>query len=149
MDTAGQFSTKVIWKWLYQTMQGFFQRGGICPRPPPWICWEFYFTCKSIQAFIKALITINGKNCVCENSPRFHEIVSNKRSKIKISQGNMPPDALVCRPLCTQMCTCPPLLNNPYNLIPLPLAKKPCHDLISCRGDQVLPEHHIKHVACS
>ena len=24
---------------------------------PPWICWEFYFTCKSIQAFVKASIT--------------------------------------------------------------------------------------------
>ena len=28
--------------------------------------------------------TINGKLCLCENSPRFHQIVSNKRSKIKI-----------------------------------------------------------------
>ena len=31
-------------------------------------------------------------NCLCENSPRFHQIMSNKKSKIKISQGNIPPD---------------------------------------------------------
>ena len=31
-------------------------------------------------------------NCLCENSPRFHQIMSNKKSKIKISQGSIPPD---------------------------------------------------------
>ena len=36
--------------------------------------------------------TINGKLWLCENSPRFHQIVSIKRSKIKISWENMPPD---------------------------------------------------------
>ena len=30
--------------------------------------------------------------CLCENSPRFHQIVSDKRSKIKTFQGSMPPD---------------------------------------------------------
>ena len=36
--------------------------------------------------------TINGKLCLCEDSPRFHQIASNERSKIKISWGSMPPD---------------------------------------------------------
>ena len=69
-------------------LQGFFQsRAGLRLAPsPPWICWEFYFTCKSIIND-----TINGKLCLCKNSPRFHQIASNKRSKFKISQGSMPP----------------------------------------------------------
>ena len=33
-------------------------------------------------------------NYVCAKSPRFHQIVSNKRSKNKISQGSMPLDPL-------------------------------------------------------
>ena len=31
--------------------------------------------------------TINGNLCLCKNSPRFHQIVSKKRSKIKIFLG--------------------------------------------------------------
>ena len=30
---------------------------GLPPTHPPWICWDFYFIRKSIQAFIKALMT--------------------------------------------------------------------------------------------
>ena len=45
--------------------------------------------------------TINGKLCLCENSPRFHQFVSNKSSKIKISRGSIPPDPLLCHMLCT------------------------------------------------
>ena len=37
--------------------------------------------------------TINGKLCLCENSPRFHQIVSNKRFKIR---GACPRTPLVC-----------------------------------------------------
>ena len=80
----------------YVIVQGFFQggwRGGIC-HPlalacPPWIC---YSTCKSIQAF----------------SPRFHQIASNKRFKIKIPRGTCPRTPLVWHMLCTQIHTCPP-----------------------------------------
>ena len=66
--------------------QGFFQGGG-GHLPPPWICWQFYFTCKS-KDFND---TINGKLCLCESSPRFHQVVSNKRSRTKIFRGSMPP----------------------------------------------------------
>ena len=67
--------------------------------------------------------TINGNLCLCKNSPRFHQIASKKRSKIKISQGNIPWTPLVCHILCTQIYTCPP--NNPYNqILPPPLGKK-------------------------
>ena len=66
---------------------------------------------------------INGKLCLCENSPRFHQIASNK---IKISRGAHPQTLLLCHMLCTQICTCSP--NNLYNLIllppPSPLGKK-------------------------
>ena len=70
--------------------------------PPPWICWDFYFTHKSIQAFND---TINGEFCLCRKSPRFHQIASNKRSKNKISPGSMPPNPLVCPMLSTQIRT--------------------------------------------
>ena len=36
--------------------------------------------------------TINGKLCLCYNSPRFYQITSNKRTKINISWESMPPD---------------------------------------------------------
>ena len=51
--------------------------------------------------------TINGKVCLCENSPRFNQSVSNKRYKLKISQGSMPRTPLVCHMLSTQIRTCP------------------------------------------
>ena len=51
---------------------------------------------------------------MCENSPRFYQIASNKRSKIQISRRSMPLDLLVCHMLSTQMCTCPP----PSSLVP-------------------------------
>ena len=50
-------------------------------------------------------------------SPRFHQIVSDKRSKIKNIQGNMPPDS----PSLPDMYLPP---NNPYNLILPPLGQK-------------------------
>ena len=54
--------------------------------------------------------TINGKLCLCENSLRFHQIVSNKRSKIKIFRG--PPIPLVCHMFCTRIHICPPPLGK-------------------------------------
>ena len=61
-------------------------------------------------------------NYVCAKSPRFHQIVSNKRSKIKISWGSMPPDHSSLPYICTQIHTCPQ--KYPYNLIlPAPLGK--------------------------
>ena len=61
--------------------------------------------------------------CVCENSPRFYEIVSIKRSEIKTSQGSMPPDPpSLPHALHTDMYLPPP--NNPYNLIPPSLGNK-------------------------
>ena len=68
----------------------------------------------SIQAF-----TINGKLCLCENSPRFHQIASNK---IKISRGACPRTPLLCHMLCTRILNCPP--NNSHNLILPPLGQK-------------------------
>ena len=40
-------------------------------------CFEHFSSCKL---------------CLCKNSPRFHQIVSDKRSKIKISRQSMPLD---------------------------------------------------------
>ena len=59
---------------------GFLLGEGFDLPAPPWICWE------SNQSFTA---TINGKLCSCENSPRFHQIASNK---IKISRWNTSPD---------------------------------------------------------
>ena len=72
--------------------------------------------------------TINGKLWLCENSPRFHQIVSNKRSKIKISRESMPPD----RPSLPHALHTdtylppppPPPPNNSHNLILSPLGQK-------------------------
>ena len=63
---------------------------------------------------------INGKLCLCENSPRFHQIVSNKRSKIKISRG--PPIPLVCHMFCTWIRTClpPPQQSMQSHFVPPP-----------------------------
>ena len=103
-------------------LQGFFQNGAglrLAP-PPPWICWEFYFTCKSIIND-----TVNGKLCLCKNNPRFHQIASNKRSKFKISQGSMPPSLPHALHMDTYLP--PPPLNN--LILPPPWAKswkKPC-----------------------
>jgi len=46
------FSRLVLY--IYQGFfQGFFRGGALgFGLPRPWICWKFYFTCKSIQAFI-------------------------------------------------------------------------------------------------
>ena len=55
--------------------------------------------------------TINDNLCLCKNSPRFHQIVSNKRSKIKTSWQSTPPDPPpppVFHMLCTWIHTCPP-----------------------------------------
>ena len=64
--------------------QSFFQ---VAFAPPPHLGYA--------ENSIKSSLhndTINGKLCLCVNSPRFHQIVSNKRSKIKISRGSMPLD---------------------------------------------------------
>ena len=60
------------------------------------------------------MTTINGKLCLCENSPRFHQIEPNKL--YKISPGPLP------HALQTDTYLPP---NNPYNLIlpPPPWAK--------------------------
>ena len=68
--------------------------------------------------------TINCELCLCKKSPRFHQIVSTKRSKIKnFPRGECLQTPLVCSMLCTQIHTCPPP-NNPYNLIWHPLRQK-------------------------
>ena len=61
---------------------------------------------------------------LAQKSPRFHQIASNKRSKIKISQGCMPPDfPSLPHALHTNMYL-PPPPNYPYNLILHPLGQK-------------------------
>ena len=54
----------------------FFQGGGgICPPPLDMlrILFYMYINYKNFND------TINGKLCLCKNSHRFHQIVSNKR----------------------------------------------------------------------
>ena len=55
--------------------EGASQSQGGLPLPwlwlvPPWICWEFYFTCKSI-------INKGFNYTMCRSSPGFYQIVSN------------------------------------------------------------------------
>ena len=64
--------------------------------------------------------TINGKLWLCENSPRFHQIVSNKRSKIKISRESMPPDRPSLPHALHGYLFAPPI----HNLILSPLGQK-------------------------
>ena len=62
-------------------------------------------------------------NYVCAKSPRFHQIASNKRSKVKISPGeHAPGPPSLPHALHTNMCLLPP--NNLYNLILPPLGQK-------------------------
>ena len=99
----------------FRMEQGFGLPPPPPPPPPPWICWEFYFTCKSIIND-----TVNGKLCLCKNNPRFHQIASSKRSKFKISQGSMPPSLPHALHMDTYLP--PPPLNN--LILPPPLGKK-------------------------
>ena len=79
--------------------QGFFQRGwggvGICPPltvacPPPLPLGRAEIFILYVNQLYKGFShIINGIRC--ENSPRFHQIASNKRSKIKISPGEYAP----------------------------------------------------------
>ena len=138
-----------------QYMTGFLSGGHFSPPwlwfVPPWICWEFCFTCKSI---IKALMiaTMNGKLCLCENSPRFHQIAPNKMSKIKISQRSMPPDPSSLPHALHTDTYFPP--NNPYNLILPHLGqswKKTCMiltQLCKCGSRIVLFDHEDKGTYC-
>ena len=48
--------------------------------PPPWILLRTLFYNSSLYKSIND--TINGKLCLCKNSPRVYQITSNKRSKI-------------------------------------------------------------------
>ena len=64
--------------------------------------------------------TINGKLWLCENSPRLHQIVSNKRSKIKISRESMPPDRPSLPHALHGYLLAPPI----HNLILSPLGQK-------------------------
>ena len=67
--------------------------GGICP-PSDMLRVLLYMQIKS-SLYKSFSVTINGNLCLCKNCPRFHQIVSivsNKRSKIKISWGSMPLD---------------------------------------------------------
>ena len=74
--------------------QGFFQRGGghlvpiSCDLPPPLGHAENFILYVN-QLYKGFNDIINGKFCLCENSPRFHQIVSTKKSKIKIPPGPM------------------------------------------------------------
>ena len=70
---------------------GFLSGGKGASAPPPFDMLRILFYI--YQAFIKALMV---NNCVCENSPRFHQIVCNKKSKIKIYRGACPRTPLVC-----------------------------------------------------
>ena len=56
---------------------------------------------------------------MCENSPRFHQIVSKKGPKSKFFRPRTP---LVCHMLCTQIHTCPP--QQPIQSHFAPLGKK-------------------------
>ena len=109
------FQTQSI-AWTLAVVPGFLwgvgAGGGICPPlgfglppppppPPPDMLRILFFNYKGFND------TINGKLLLCENSPRFQQIVSNIRSKIKISWGSMPTDPLVCCMLCTWIHTCP------------------------------------------
>ena len=63
--------------------------------------------------------TINGKLCLCQDSPRFHQIGMVQNQNFL---GSMP---LVCRTLCTQIRTClppPPIIHTIS--FPPPLGKK-------------------------
>ena len=103
---ALKISVSLYYSYGLLNIQGLFREGGRHLPPlafacTPWICWEFYFTCINYKNFND---TINGKLCLCENSPRFHQIASSKRSKIKISLGSMPPNP----PFATWIHTCSP-----------------------------------------
>ena len=51
---------------------------------------------------------------------KFYQIVSNVRSKVKISRGSMPLDPLVCHMLCTRIHTCPLIIHTIPFAPPLP-----------------------------
>ena len=79
-----------------------FGEGGQLPPPtPPDMLRTLFY----MQAFIKALMT-HVNLCLCKNSLRFHQIASNKRSKIKISRGSVPRTPLFAT--CFETHTCPP-----------------------------------------
>ena len=82
---------RIFLKWRLTGGQGGggFALAPWCWLDPPWICWEFYFTCKSIQAFND---TIKATLYLCKNSRSFYQITCNEKSKIKISLENMPPE---------------------------------------------------------
>ena len=64
-----------------------------------------------ICLFWISMTQLNSKLCFCENSPRFHQIVSNcdAKSKINIFRGSMPPD----------LPSLPPVLHTDTYLPPL------------------------------
>ena len=87
------YGMRLYFQWFLSWLVSFGREGGggVClplgfRLPAPQICWDFYFTC-NCKSFND---TKNCKLCLCENSPRFHQIASN--NKMKISQGSMPPD---------------------------------------------------------
>ena len=90
-------------------------RGGICPTLGFGLPSLGYAENSILHTYRSFNDTVNGKLWLCKNSPRFHQIVSNKTSKIKISRGACPRTPPVCHMLCTWIHTCLP--NNPYNLI--------------------------------
>ena len=109
--------------WRTKNMgQGFFReeggigRGAFAPSspPPPWICWESYFTYKSIQLYChnKWLIMFVRKQS---------QIASNKKSKIKISWSSTPPDPpSLPHALRTDMYLPPPIIYTISFWPPLP-----------------------------
>ena len=104
-------------EWKYSTRVSGGTGEGIYPPlalacPPPWICWEFYFT---IQAFIKALMT------QIMFVWRQSQIPPNWNGPNQNFLGSMP---LGDRTLCTQIRTCllPPIIHT-ISFFP-PLGKK-------------------------
>ena len=77
-------------------IQGFFQGwgvGGICPllalACTPLDILRILFYMQINSSLYK--IPDRCKLCLCKNSPIFHQIVSDKRSKIKFSRGEHAP----------------------------------------------------------
>ena len=62
------------------------------------------------------------------NSPRFHQIASDKRSKIKFPRGSMPPDPPTLPHVLYADTYLPP--NNPYSIILPPLGEKSERNLV-------------------
>ena len=117
---------------LHSNASNPFRMVRICIRMLriPLECFKFAFECfeslsNGSNLHSNANDTINGELCLCKKSPRFHQTVSNKRSKNKLSRGCMPLDTpSLPHALHTDTYLIP---NNPYNLILPPCPPPPPH----------------------